>query len=300
VWKKRLKKISNSRARTAILLLAVVFFLLDTVFQQTASCVAEIPAEIGIVNLDTTDRSEAAVEIILSNNSSVLAAGLLELTYNPEFFSVKNVSQGTLLNDVLFESSLNEAGIIKIAWIDPMDAGKEGVNDLLSGITFLRKKEQPLILNFQKIEMIRTDGTLIPVRVKGEETDKPSHPTGEIRLQLETAKACVNGSAVSLYAAPFLQNKRTMVPVRFISEQLGAKVSWLQEKSQVRIEDGPKTIMLTINSSSALVNELEKELDSAAVMVNGTVFVPLRFVSTILGADVTWNEADRSITISCF
>ncbi len=296
----RLKGISISRGRTGILLLTVVFFLLNTVFQQTASCVAKMPAEIGIVDLETTDRSEAAVEIILSNNSSVLAAGLLELTYNPEFFSVKNVSQGTLLNDVLFESNLNEAGIIKIAWIDPKDAGKEGVNGLLSGIIFLRKNDRPLILNFQTIELIRTDGTLIPIRVKGDVTDKPSHPTGEIRLQLETAKAWVKGSAVSLYAAPFLKDKRTMVPVRFISEQLGAKVSWFKEESLVRIEDGPRTIVLTINSSSALVNEVEKELDSAAVMLNGTVFVPLRFVSTILGADVTWNEADRSITISCF
>jgi hypothetical protein len=103
---------------------------------------------------------------------------------------------------------------------------------------------------------------------------------------------------VTLNAAPFLKEERTMVPVRFISEHFGAKVSWLRETNQVRIEDGKQLILLTINTSSALVNGVEEELDCAAVIANGTAFVPLRFVGTILGAGFVWDGASRSIAIT--
>ena len=136
------------------------------------------------------------------------------------------------------------------------------------------------------------DGNFLPFRVKGEEpeTGDPFGRTVEIHLQIGSSEAWVNGSPVTLNAAPFLKEGRTMVPIRFVGEHLGAKVSWLWETNQVRIEDDRQVILLTIDTPSALVNGVEEELDCAAVIINGTTFVPCAVGILGAGAFVGWGN----------
>ena len=47
--------------------------------------------------------------------------------------------------------------------------------------------------------------------------------------------AVVNGEKVKLDSPAFIENDRTYTPIRFISEELGAKVEWLPETQQVVI-----------------------------------------------------------------
>jgi len=47
-----------------------------------------------------------------------------------------------------------------------------------------------------------------------------------IELQIDNKTALVNGKSVALDAAPFISGGRTMVPLRFMSEQMGASVEW--------------------------------------------------------------------------
>ena len=125
----------------------------------------------------------------------------------------------------------------------------------------------------------------------------------EIILKLDELNATVNGKFVTLDAKPYLKPvvNRTMVPLRFLSESLGAKVTWKAESEQVVIEDNnsAKTIILTINSEKAIVDGMEKILDSPAEMLPpGRTFVPLRFVSEKLDAKVVYDAKNRAITIS--
>ncbi len=48
----------------------------------------------------------------------------------------------------------------------------------------------------------------------------------EIVLTIDSNVAYVNGESVELLAAPAIMENSTMIPVRFISEQLGMKVAW--------------------------------------------------------------------------
>ena len=52
-----------------------------------------------------------------------------------------------------------------------------------------------------------------------------SSPT-TIVLTIGSTQASVNGEVVSFDVAPFIKDGRTFVPLRFVSEQLGAKVSY--------------------------------------------------------------------------
>lgn len=57
-----------------------------------------------------------------------------------------------------------------------------------------------------------------------------------IVLKIDSKLAIVNDKAKILDVAPIIENERTMVPVRFIAEELGCKVKWNEATREVIIE----------------------------------------------------------------
>ena len=57
-------------------------------------------------------------------------------------------------------------------------------------------------------------------------------------LTIDHPVAVVDGREVPLDAPPVIRNDRTMVPVRFIAEQMGAKVYWVGAEPIFRLDDG--------------------------------------------------------------
>lgn len=94
-------------------------------------------------------------------------------------------------------------------------------------------------------------------------------------------------------------DNKTMVPVRFISEKLGAEVGWNGDLQEVTIKDllSGKTITLKLDSKVATVDGASIELESAATLHNGSTFVPIRFIAESLGGIVSFNDATRVVTI---
>ena len=102
----------------------------------------------------------------------------------------------------------------------------------------------------------------------------------------------------ALDAPAYIENGRTMVPIRVISENFGAAVDWDGVSRQAIIKKDSTVIILTIDSDKAYVNGKEKQLDSAAVIKNGRTMVPLRFVSEELGRAVEYVPSTAQILIS--
>ena len=63
------------------------------------------------------------------------------------------------------------------------------------------------------------------------------------------------------------------------------------------IEEEKMKIKLKIGSKIAVVNGREVEMDVAPLILENRTFVPVRFVSEVLGFQVNWNEKDREVTI---
>lgn len=110
----------------------------------------------------------------------------------------------------------------------------------------------------------------------------------------------VNGKPVSFpdARAYISQENRTMVPVRFISEQLGAQVNWQGSNHSVDIKYGSKNISLPVNKNLAYVDGRQLDLDAPAVIKDNRTMVPLRFISEALGARVLWSSAASTVRIS--
>lgn len=97
---------------------------------------------------------------------------------------------------------------------------------------------------------------------------------------------------------------RTMAPLRWVAERLGARVEWVQGKSQVIIERGNAQIVLTMGQPSAQVNGADRPLPDgvpATAMFyqgQGYTMVPIRFFSETLGCAVTWEQGSYTARVS--
>ncbi|WP_071027423.1 copper amine oxidase N-terminal domain-containing protein [Peptoniphilus raoultii] len=93
-------------------------------------------------------------------------------------------------------------------------------------------------------------------------------------------------------------NNRVMVPIRFISEELGAYINFYQEKEGGRGiligGVGSKLIKMNIGSNEAnlLENDSSKivKTDAQAILYDGRTYVPVRFISEAMGLTVDWKD----------
>lgn len=128
-----------------------------------------------------------------------------------------------------------------------------------------------------------------------------STETSIITLTIGQTSAIVESQPYTLDALPYVDERagRTLVPVRFVSEALGAAVKWEHVDRTVTVEDSGKTIILKLGSRNVLVDGVEQSIDCVpAVLPPGRTFVPLRFVSETLGAQVDYKADTGQITIT--
>ncbi len=125
-----------------------------------------------------------------------------------------------------------------------------------------------------------------------------------IILTVGEKSAQVFGQTKTNDVAPKIVNDRTMLPARFVAENLGANVSWDGEKELVTVSgknlktNEDITILIYIGSDIAYVNGKEIKLDCAAFVENGRTYTPVRFISEELGASVEWVEDEQKVVIT--
>ena len=113
-------------------------------------------------------------------------------------------------------------------------------------------------------------------------------------------KVVVNGETVVFEdVQPFADtNGRTLVPVRFVSEQLGCNLSWDNETKTATIYRGLIKVELTAEQKDITVLGVKKTMDTAAQILNGRTLVPVRFVAEAFGCEVVWDSLSRTVLIS--
>lgn len=90
--------------------------------------------------------------------------------------------------------------------------------------------------------------------------------------------------------AVFVENDRSYVPVRFISEHYNGKVEWLPETQTVNIVFADRTISLTIGVPEIIINGETNLLDVAPIIKNERTFLPLRACTEAIGKEVFYSK----------
>jgi len=116
-------------------------------------------------------------------------------------------------------------------------------------------------------------------------------------LRVGNHNITVNDKLKQMDVAPFIENARTYVPLRFVAEELGCIVEWNGNIKEVTIIDGDKNIKLTIGSKVLNVNGELKQMDVEPIIENGRTFIPIRFVAEELGCHIGWKNETKEITI---
>ena len=90
--------------------------------------------------------------------------------------------------------------------------------------------------------------------------------------------------------AVFVENDRSYVPVRFISENYGGDVEWIPESQTVNITFEGRSISLVIGKPEISINGGVTRLDVAPIVRNGRTFLPLRACTEAIGKEVFYSD----------
>jgi stage II sporulation protein D len=127
-------------------------------------------------------------------------------------------------------------------------------------------------------------------------------PFIEISLSIGSLKAIVNQEIKTLTIAPFIEQNRTFVPLRFIAESFQSKVDWNATEKKILITlEHPlikKSITLWLGSKIAFIDGEMVALDvPPLIKPPGHTFVPIRFIAESFGSKVDWFPQTQSIKI---
>ena len=120
--------------------------------------------------------------------------------------------------------------------------------------------------------------------------------TKTVVLTIGSTTARIGSATATLDAAPFIAAGRTMLPMRFVAEIMGAGVSFTTRSngSVAKVSLGIPvnatsitSIILSLDSTTAVVNGQSITLDTTPVIRSGRTFLPLRFIAEQMGGRVT-------------
>lgn len=134
---------------------------------------------------------------------------------------------------------------------------------------------------------IAVSDTISPIKKKAQ----------TIELSIGKAKYRVDDSVSEFDSVPFIKNDRTYIPIRFISEALGASVEWVPETRRVIIRSEEAIIEMQINNRKMKINNYEVINDAAPIIVNDRTMLPIRVIAENLNCKVDWNNDNLSVKI---
>ena len=96
---------------------------------------------------------------------------------------------------------------------------------------------------------------------------------------------------------PIIEDGSTLVPMRFLFEQMRADVVWDSETQTATATIDNKAVTFSIDNVNARINNKSAKMDVPARLVNGKTMVPLRFLLENMGYDVDWDADSRTAMI---
>jgi len=113
-----------------------------------------------------------------------------------------------------------------------------------------------------------------------------------------SAKYVVNGVETEMDGAVYLENGRTMVPVRYVANALGVNAADIYfAAGTATVIAGNKTVSLKIGNLTALLNGVPvRTMVAAPVIKDGRTYVPVSEIGALLGVASSWDAATQTAT----
>jgi hypothetical protein len=109
------------------------------------------------------------------------------------------------------------------------------------------------------------------------------------RMENPQVQVEVDGQLIGEFRG-FIQNDTTMVPFRGIFERINAEFHWDGVTRTLSAAKGKTNLVLQPDLAISLVNGKSVALQIAPTIVDGHIYIPLRFAAETLGATVRWDQ----------
>lgn len=120
----------------------------------------------------------------------------------------------------------------------------------------------------------------------------------ESKLFINQPQAVVAGEAYTLDVPPRVWQGTTMLPLRFVGENiLAAQVHWDQSTGTITMSKDGTSVQLTLNQPQVFVNGRPVTLAVPPFTEKDRTLVPLRFLAETFGYEVHYDAGEKSILL---
>ncbi len=111
----------------------------------------------------------------------------------------------------------------------------------------------------------------------------------------------VNGQTRTAEVAPYVENGRTYLPVRYVAEALGvsqANILFDKATSVVTMIKGDRVVQLKLNTNQLTINGSTINMDVKAVTKANRTVLPIAWVGKALDAVIQYDAAAKTVTVN--
>ena len=119
-----------------------------------------------------------------------------------------------------------------------------------------------------------------------------------IKLTIGKPSITIDGKETAIDAAPVIISDRTFLPVRAIIEAVGGNADWNDTTQEVTIFYGTDVIRMTIDNSTAYLNNAVQTLDAAPTIIDERTMLPIRFIAESFMFNIEWDNENQIVTIT--
>lgn len=123
-------------------------------------------------------------------------------------------------------------------------------------------------------------------------------------ISYEPINLMIKGQDIFSDTPGIIVNERALVPIAAIFKELGIEYSWVQATEEIKFNVNGKSVVMQIDNKNAKINGVTTLLpDGVAPRIFsyegiGRTYVPVRFVTEILGMSVSWINETRTVAIN--
>lgn len=203
---------------------------------------------------------------------------------------IKSISNQNIKKEILFENWKGSKVDVESGSYLRYDDTTVSISD--DGVYW---KDISLPIGIDKVKQVRVDDSAITVVASDVEL---RYSIGGMEENAVKTYVEIDNKILGFDTPPVTESDRTLVPLRFIFENLGADVDWDGGTQTATVTENNTSIRFSIDNVNASVDGKTKTMDVPARLINDKTLVPLRFLSEELGFNVDWDEENRLVTIS--
>ena len=180
----------------------------------------------------------------------------------------------------------------------------DGVNSEYSNDLSVKTKAKTATVTPPATPLPAVTQPVITNPVQPQQPQTPAAGKKELRFYVGSGEYFIDNKLSTMDTTPIVSEGRTLLPIKYATEPLGATVDWNAAEKKVTIKTKAKTIELWIGKNTAKINGAVTQIDPGnpavqpVIVPPGRTMLPLRFVTENLGCDLEWNPATKEVKIT--